>query len=421
MNKFLQEKLVSTKSISKSSFFWSAFSATLNSFQTTVLLLFITRSGSIEDSSIFVIAYAVGNLLLTVGKFGVRNYQVTDQEKKYSDQEYIDSRKITVAFMILATVVYIFYGIINNNYSAYKALCMLFICGFKMIDAYEDVYHGKLQQIGRLDIASKALSLRYVLFYVLFIITYLLFNNLLLSSLICFCFNAFIFIYTNFGLLRTFFSKTISTAKNIKHLLVELFPLALTSILIMYLANAPKYLIDGVVSDSIQTNFNIVFMPVFVIALFGTYIFNPMIKGLSELYQSKNYKKFNLTILKLILLIVFITGIVVVIGDLIGLKILSIIYGVDVNDWTLIFTFLLVAGGILAILNLMNIVYTIFRQQKLLTLIFLIGSIIFVILGGFVLTTFGLLGVSILFCCILGLVLIMLLGFMFLIMKINVE
>ena len=179
MNKFLQEKLISTKSISKSSFFWSAFSATLNSFQTTVLLLFITRSGSIEDSSIFVIAYAVGNLLLTVGKFGVRNYQVTDQKKKYSDQEYIDSRKITVAFMIFATVVYIFYGIINNNYSVYKALCMLFICGFKMIDAYEDVYHGKLQQIGRLDIASKALSFRYVLFYVLFIITYLLFNNLL--------------------------------------------------------------------------------------------------------------------------------------------------------------------------------------------------------------------------------------------------
>ena len=38
-------------------------------------------------------------------------------------------------------------------------------------------------------------------------------------------------------------------------------------ILIMYMANAPKYIIDTVVSDEIQTKFNIIFMPVFVISI----------------------------------------------------------------------------------------------------------------------------------------------------------
>lgn len=421
MKESIYNKLTQTSSVSKSSYFWSAFSATLNSFQTTVLLLFITRSGNIEDSSIFVIAYAVANLLLTIGKFGVRNYQVTDQKKKYTDQEYIDFRKITVFFMMIVMIAYLIYGVICNNYNLYKFLCMLFICSFKVVEAYEDVYHGKLQQIGRLDIASKALSVRYTLFYTLFIICYLVTNNLLISSFFCFLLNLILFVYLNLNVLKSFFIRTVSNRNHVKALLFELFPLALTSILIMYIANAPKYLIDGIVSDKVQTSFNIVFMPVFVIALFGTYVFNPMIKDLSDLYQKKEYKRFVNTIIKLIILILIITFAVVIVGNLIGLKILSLIYNVNLNDWTLIFIILLIAGGILAILNLMNIVYTILRKQKLLLMIFLVGSLSFFFLGNHVFNLYDLLGVSFLFCGILGLILFCLLFFMFYIIKSSLE
>ncbi len=419
MREFILKKLIHTKSISKSTYFWSAFSAALNSFQTTVLLLFITRSDNITDSSIFVISYAVGNLLLTVGKFGIRNYQVTDQQKVYTDQEYVDSRKITVLIMIVAALIYIGYGVIFNNYDIYKALCMICICGFKVIDAYEDVYHGKLQQDGRLDIASKVLSIRYIALYITFIICYVITNNLLISSFCCLLVIFSLFLFLNFNILKDFFKKTTCDKYRIKKMLIEIFPLAVTSILIMYLGNAPKYLIDEIVSDELQTNFNIVFMPVFVIALFGTFIFNPLIKKLSELWQEGNLNRFNIIIFKLIGIIGIITVGVIILGDLIGLKILSFIYGVDVNDWTLIFTLLLLSGGFLAIFNLMNIVYTIFRKQKLLLYIFVIGVLVFLIFGNYVLEHFDLLGVCVLFCFILGLVLGLLLIFMILTMKKN--
>jgi hypothetical protein len=42
----------------------------------------------------------------------------------------------------------------------------------------------------------------------------------------------------------------------------------------MYLGNAPKYIVDGLVSDAVQTRFNIVIMPAFVASLLCSFIFN---------------------------------------------------------------------------------------------------------------------------------------------------
>ena len=85
----LKNFILFSKNIKKDSFIFNTISAVENSFQTMVLLLVITRLGQIEDSSIFVIAYAVGNLVMTIGKYGTRNFQVTDIKEEYSFFEYI--------------------------------------------------------------------------------------------------------------------------------------------------------------------------------------------------------------------------------------------------------------------------------------------------------------------------------------------
>ncbi len=74
----MKKFILQSKDITKASFLYNSIASMSYSFQTMILLLVITRTKQIEDASIFVIAYAIGNLLLSIGKFGVRNYQVTD-------------------------------------------------------------------------------------------------------------------------------------------------------------------------------------------------------------------------------------------------------------------------------------------------------------------------------------------------------
>ena len=84
--------LTKTKNIPRSAVIWNAVSACLTSFQTMLLLMVLTHFGTPEHSGYFVMAYTAANLMMHLGKFGMRQYQVTDAGNKYTCREYVSSR-----------------------------------------------------------------------------------------------------------------------------------------------------------------------------------------------------------------------------------------------------------------------------------------------------------------------------------------
>lgn len=139
---------------------------------------------------------------------------------------------------------------------------------YLMMFTIEDVFHGRLQQKGRLDIASKILGIRLSLFIISFILSYMITHNLLVTEIVTVSGSLALAWGLN-RIPRSYYEyKRISIErKRCVGLIKICFPLAVSMILIMYMANAPKYIIDTVVSDEIQTKFNIIFMPVFVISI----------------------------------------------------------------------------------------------------------------------------------------------------------
>ena len=56
-------------------------------------------------------------------------------------------------------------------------------------------------------------------------------------------------------------------------------------VLNIFLGSAPKYIIDGIVSDEVQTCFNIAFMPALVVALLSGFVFSPILKKIGTLWK----------------------------------------------------------------------------------------------------------------------------------------
>ena len=95
--------------------------------------------------------------------------------------------------------------------------------------------------------------------------------------------------------------------------------------------NAPKYALDGRVADSLQAIFGIILMPATLVSLAIQYFIQPYLQNLTALYNDSNKKGFNQLIFKLLLLTIGL-GIVCVIGAyLIGIPVLSLVYGVDLT------------------------------------------------------------------------------------------
>lgn len=405
----IKKLLLSSKNISKDSFIWNSISSYLNSFQTMILLLVLTHLGNDIDSSIFVMAYAVGNLVLNVGRYGTRQFQVTDVQEKYSYHDYVASRRFSMTLFSIAVIAYLTWGILTNGYTFDKALIIGLICFFKGIEAAEDVFHGRLQQQGRLDVATKITSIRFGVFIAGYALCYVVTRNLIFTTALNVAINFILCIVLNTSVAKEFVPVATGPATSRffpEKLLLECLPLALTTILGMYLCNAPKYTIDGIVSDNVQTCFNIVFMPVFVVALLSNFVFNPYLRKLGELWANKEISCFKKLVLKLTFVPVGIDAVIILLGAFIGLPVLGFVYGMDLSNYLWELIIFLIVSGVISVLNLYAMVLTTLRKQGHLLYGYIAGALAMAIVSRPLLQSTDLITLCLLYLAILILVVI---------------
>ena len=406
--------LAKTKNISRSAVIWNAVSACLTSFQTMLLLMVLTHAGTPEHSGYFVMAFTAANLFMHLGKFGMRQYQVTDAGHRYSFREYATSRVFSVGLMAAALVLWLIWSLLFNGYTAEKAAVAALITFYRGVEAAEDVLHGRLQQQGRLDIAAKILAVRNAAFMAGFAAVYLLTKNLVLTCALNTALSLVFCVVMN----RPFTDGAAPAGagnlsaqpetcpggsaaalpcsdrdggkQGVRALLLDCLPLCLTMVTYMYLGNAPKYIVDGLVTDAVQTRFNIVIMPAFVASLLCSFIFNPVLKRIGELWQRGETGAFRKTARKLALAPAAVEAVLLPGGWFLGIPVLGAVYGTDLEGYRPALIIFLLAGGAVAMLNLFVALLTAMRKQKHLLFAYAAASLLLLLAGRPVFTAKGL-------------------------------
>ncbi len=435
--------LCGSKDKVKSAYLWNTSAAMLNAFQTVFILMLISRIDPVIDAGIFTIAFAIGNLMLSIGKFGVRQFQVSDVKETYSFKEYVFLRILTCVLMILAFSAYVGYYYAVGAYSTEKCLVILLVCMTKVVDAAEDVLHGMLQQHIRLDIAGKILTIRIASYIIVYLIIYAATQNLLMVSLIALAVSVVQFLILNYIAFKEFDIQwkqgvkwfqiwnlgrecfplfiasylviyignapkyaidkvkefDIQWKQGVKWFQIwnlgrECFPLFIASYLVIYIGNAPKYAIDKVMSSEAQACFTYIFMPVFVISLLSQFVYQPVISKMALLWHEKNIPLLKKMIFKQISLIIVLSAAAVLGGYILGVPVLSIIYGVNLEAYKTPLVILLFGGGALAFVNFLQMIITIARKQNWLIIGYLLAFFVFLFFGKIVVEYYGIVGIS---------------------------
>ena len=357
--------LVHSNNIDKASFFWNMLGSLLMAFQSVIMLMIITRTLNLYEAGIFTLAYASANLFLNIGKYGMRNFQVSDVKREFSFKEYNCSRVITSILMLVVSIIYVIVASNQNHYSSDKTWVIIWMCLFKIVDSIEDVYLGLYQQKNRLDVAGKILTLRMIITIFIFGFGLIVLKNQLLSLVIATVVTTVLLIIF---LLLTYpdFKDNCETMlpSNIVKLLKVCFPLFLGCFLAFYIGNAPKYAIDGILNDELQACYGFIAMPVFVIGLLNNFIFSPMIAKMSLMWERKERKNFMHLFGIQILIIIAITIICEIGAYLLGIPVLSILYNTDLAPYKMELLVLLLGGGFLALSGLLVTIMTIIRIQN---------------------------------------------------------
>lgn len=359
--------------VKKSEIIWNTLGSFVESLLSAVLLMFCTRLNGTEIAGMFSISFATATILNAIGDFGIRIYQVTDTNRKYKFCDYLLARVFVVITMVII-------GILFVNISGYTAeklwICIALIM-FKVIDNLSETYQGEFQLRNRLDLGGKSMVIRVSSSLIVFFITDVITKNVIFSCITFVLTNLTLFLLWDVRILSKFQKLEIKYDKNnIKEILLDCLPLAISTGLSLYIINATKYAIDNFGDYTMQTYFNVIYMPTFVINLVSAFVIKPFLKPFGDLWNSKEYLKFIKSISLIILILAGATICIDIACALLGVPVLSFIYGIDLSPYKIEMILLVISGFFYASATVMLYALSTIRKQKLTTIAYIITSVI---------------------------------------------
>lgn len=143
-----------------------------------LLTIVVTQAVGAEQAGMFSMAFITALLLMFVGNYGVRTFQVSDLEETHSFSDYQVNRLVTCVIMLIAALLYC----TARGYGADMfTICMAMVV-YKGVDALADVYEGRLQQVDKLYLAGISLAVRSVACAAVFSLALLLTRSLRLCE-----------------------------------------------------------------------------------------------------------------------------------------------------------------------------------------------------------------------------------------------
>lgn len=382
---------VDKKPDDKYKYIWFTMGTACFALATLVMTIIISRLLGETQAGMFSVGLSIAQWLVTIAYFEIRTFQVTDVRNEYSFKYYLTLRILMCIITFLASIVYVVF----NNYDIQKVIIILLVCLYKISDSIADTFEGEFQKEDRIDISGKSEFYRVFFSILVLVIAVAVSKNLILSLIIMnvVAYGMIVLLDISIAVKRVSVRMT-GDMKRLWKLVKMCIPLAVSTFLSTYIINSSKLSVDRVLGDEAQLYYTAVFMPNMVINLFSGIIFKPMQTAMAVNYYEKKYKNFWHIISKMILIITGFTFVCEVGAYVLGIPVLSWLYGVNLKEYKLTLLLLLLCGGINAINIIFYYVLAIMRKQKYMTILYIIVCLVSFLIMDTMTGKMGLMGAS---------------------------
>ena len=382
---------VDKKPDDKYKYIWFTMGTACFALATLVMTIIISRLLGETQAGMFSVGLSIAQWLVTIAYFEIRTFQVTDVRNEYSFKYYLTLRILMCIITFLASIVYVVF----NNYDIQKVIIILLVCLYKISDSIADTFEGEFQKEDRIDISGKSEFYRVFFSILVLVIAVAVSKNLILSLIIMnvVAYGMIVLLDISIAVKRVSVRMT-GDMKRLWELVKMCIPLAVSTFLSTYIINSSKLSVDRVLGDEAQLYYTAVFMPNMVINLFSGIIFKPMQTAMAVNYYEKKYKNFWHIISKMILIITGFTFVCEVGAYILGIPVLSWLYGVNLKEYKLTLLLLLLCGGVNAINIIFYYVLAIMRKQKYMTILYIIVCLVSFLIMDTMTGRMGLMGAS---------------------------
>lgn len=373
----------------KKDYIWNSIGSFLQSAISPILLIVITRLNGVGDSGLFSFAMSLSVVFWAISLWGGRTYQVSDVKKEFSSGDYIVVRFISSLIVAVFSISFC----ILSGYDLIKTELIMVLVSFKILESITDSMYGVLQIHNKLYIVGISLTIKSVFGFIIFAIVDILTKNIVYGALSIFIVNIAVVIFYDIPWMKHVESvgltkKNIMQAVKIMKKTTEVFVVVF---LTMFSLNIPRYFLDKYHYDQIGY-FGIMAMPITLLTLFISFVLQPNVVNLSELLKKKKIKEFTKIVSK-IDFITFTLGILFVISSyLIGVWILNTVFGIDINNFRIDLTIMVIGAVANAFVSIYVNLLIILRRFKGQFYTLLVTNILAAVLSVYLIDRLAMLG-----------------------------
>ena len=349
---------------------WNTVAVAIWGFVFPLLTIIVTQVVGPEQGGMFSMAFVVGTLLMFIGNYGVRTYQVSDLKEAHSFTDYQTNRWVTCFAMVVVGILYcVIRGYAENMFAISMGVYL-----YKMIDGLADVYEGRLQQADKLYLAGISLALRSVAVIIVFSACLFLTRSLSVAciGMAIAALISFVIVTFPLALLETPKSNKRSFT-SIKALFKQCFPLFIALFSFALIDTMPRFIMESTLAYDNQLYFYVLCFPASAIVSGIGFIYKPQLLRLASLWADpKQHRQFDFMIWAIIGAIVLLAIIMIVIVATVGIPIISFLYGIDLESFRSLFYVMLAAGAVMATIDFLYQVITVLRKQMAVMKLYLI-------------------------------------------------
>ncbi|MEG0878757.1 MAG: hypothetical protein RSF00_08800 [Oscillospiraceae bacterium] len=342
----------------KRNFFWNTLGAVLYQMCTWLTTILVVRLAGFEVSGLLGTAMTVTNTFITLASYGMRTYQVSDADNRFSQRAYLDSRLITCGIAAFFCMLLSF----AIPYSYLQRICIALYLLYRLSEPFSDVLHGMCQKDGKLYIAGKSYILRSFTTLIPFAVGLLFTKNLPITlGLMCAFTWGAILLYDSKAALPYFKGQTGDGAIE---LLWVCAPLALYSVLSTASASLPKLFLERELGTELMGIYNSVTAPVLLLQVGAAYLFTPLITLISSRVAQKDKKGFLSLILRVAILLALLLPVGLVGAAVVGEWGLKVFVSKDAVPYAYLLLPMVVAAVETAMVLFASMLLTILRVLK---------------------------------------------------------
>lgn len=372
-------------------FIWNALGLTLNSLNSLFFLIVVRYINGMDIAGIFTYAFALCTFFYVISVYFNRSFQVSDSKNRFSFNDYLSTRVILSVLSFLL----IFIFALINRFGIFEISVIMLLMIFRLTESISDCFYGAIHKKSKLYQTGFSLSLKAVLGLLAFFLTDLITKNILISIGSLSIVNIIIFFLYDLKNYRKLYNEKIKLNLNhLKQILKSCFPVFLFQLLSLYLANCQKYILPYFEPNESQTILGILIMPATLLSLVGSYLINPVLKPLTNHFRNHDFKNF-VSLSKKVLSFLTILGIfVLVICYFFGIPFLNLLYNLNLNQYNLPFTAIILGSIFFAASLIISNFLTVLKENIRQTYIYIITVVIDTIISILLIKDFGISGAA---------------------------